>query len=234
MLGMISAITRGRSATGAAAERRRNLIAVSVASFLASVGFMVTMPFLPGLLREVTGEDATGSGLWLGLAISIAPLMTALTAPIWTAMGEKFGRKAMLERSVVCIGIGIGLMAIAYSPWHVVALRGVVGGLGGVSVAALAAITACTPRRDLGPAVGTLQAAQTAGAMFGPLMGGVLGAFIGMRESFLLSAVVFVIALGLIHWLYRDVRRSLRRLRAPQAGIRHGRRVRSVLGSPWR
>jgi DHA1 family multidrug resistance protein-like MFS transporter len=202
---MVSAFSLGRGATGAAAERRRNLIAVSVASFLASVGFMVVMPFLPGLLREVTGADAASSGLWLGLAISIAPLMTALTGPLWTALGERFGRKAMLERSVVCIGIGIGLMAVATSPIHVVALRGIVGGLGGVSVAALAAITATTPRREIGPAVGTLQAAQTAGAMFGPLLGGVLGAIVGMRESFVMSAVIFVVALGLIHWLYREV-----------------------------
>jgi DHA1 family multidrug resistance protein-like MFS transporter len=202
---MVSALSLGRGATGAAAERRRNLIAISVASFLASVGFMVVMPFLPVLLREVTGSDAASTGLWLGLAISIAPLMTALTGPLWTAMGERFGRKAMLERSVVCIGIGIGLTAIATSPIHVVALRAVVGGLGGVSVAALAAITATTPRRDIGPAVGTLQAAQTAGAMFGPLLGGLLGAVVGMRESFILSAAVFVVALGLIHWLYREV-----------------------------
>src|SRR6186713_2939971 len=125
MVRMVSAFSLGRGATGEAAERRRNLI-----------------------------------------AISIAPLMTALTGPLWTSMGERFGRKAMLERSIVCIGIGIGLMAVASSPIHVVALRGIIGGLGGVSVAALAAITATTPRRDIGPAVGTLQAAQTAGAMF--------------------------------------------------------------------
>src|SRR5688572_5133953 len=205
MVRMVSAFSLGRGATGAAAERRRNLIAVSIVSFLASVGFMVVMPFLPGLLREVTGSDAAGSGLWLGLAISIAPLMTALTGPLWTALGERFGRKAMLERSVVCIGIGIGLMAIATSPMHVVLLRGLVGGLGGVSVAALAAITATTPRREIGPAVGTLQAAQTAGSMFGPLLGGVLGAIVGMRESFLLAASIFVVALLLIHWLYREI-----------------------------
>lgn len=204
MVRMVSAFSLGRGATGAAAERRRNLIAVSIVSFLASVGFMVIMPFLPGLLREVTGSGAAGSGLWLGLAISIAPLATALTGPLWTSMGERFGHKAMLERSVVCIGIGIGLMAIATSPIHVVALRGIIGGLGGVSVAALAAITATTPRRDIGPAVGTLQAAQTAGAMFGPLLGGVLGAIVGMRDSFILSAAIFVVALALIHWLYRE------------------------------
>jgi len=156
MVRMVSAFSLGRGATGEAAERRRNLIAISVACFLASVGFMVVMPFLPGLLREVTGGDGASTGLWLGFAISIAPLMTALTGPLWTSMGERFGRKAMLERSIVCIGIGIGLMAVATSPIHVVALRGIVGGLGGVSVAALAAITATTPRREIGPAVGTL------------------------------------------------------------------------------
>ncbi|MCC7368621.1 MAG: MFS transporter [Chloroflexi bacterium] len=205
MVRMVSAFSLGRGATGAAAERRRNLIAISVVSFLASVGFMVVMPFLPVLLREVTGGDAASAGLWLGLAISVAPLMTALTAPIWTAIGDRFGRKAMLERSVVCIGIGIGLMAVASTAWHVVALRAVVGGLGGVSVAALAAITATTPRRELGPAVGTLQAAQTAGAMFGPLMGGVLGSMLGMREAFVLAALIFVLALGLIHVLFTDM-----------------------------
>src|SRR5690606_34364212 len=99
MVRMVSAFSLGRGATGAAAERRRNLIAVSIASFLASVGFMVVMPFLPGLLREVTGGDAASTGLWLGLAIGISPLMTALTGPFWTALGERYGRKAMLERS---------------------------------------------------------------------------------------------------------------------------------------
>src|SRR5215211_6150319 len=87
MVRMVSAFSLGRGATGEAAERRRNLIAISVASFLASVGFMVVMPFLPGLLREVTGGDGASTGLWLGFAISIAPLMTALTGPLWTAMG---------------------------------------------------------------------------------------------------------------------------------------------------
>jgi len=205
MVRLVSAFSLGRGATGAAAERRRNLLAISIACFLASVGFMVIMPFLPGLLREVTGSDSAGSGLWLGLAISIAPLATALCGPLWTSLGDRFGHKAMLERSIVCIGVGIGLMALATSPVHVVALRGIIGGLGGISVAALAAITATTPRRDIGPAVGTLQAAQTAGAMFGPLLGGMLGAVVGMRESFVLSAAIFVVALGLIHVLYREM-----------------------------
>src|SRR5215212_6765959 len=204
MVRVLSAFSPGRGGDTATARRRRNLIAISVVSFLASVGFMVVMPFLPGLLRETAGSDSAGSGLWLGLAISIAPLMTALTGPFWASIGERFGRKGMIERSLICIGVGVALMAVVTSPIHVVALRGIIGGLGGISVATLAAITATTPRRDLGPAVGTLQAAQTAGSMFGPLLGGLLGSLVGMRESFVLSGVIFAAALLLIHWLYRE------------------------------
>ncbi|MCC6175926.1 MAG: MFS transporter [Chloroflexi bacterium] len=205
MMRSIAAFSAQQRTSTADTDRRRNLLAVSVASFLASVGFMVVMPVLPGLIREVTGDDPAAAGLWLGLAISVSPLLTALTGPIWAALGERYGRKSMIQRSLLCIGIGIGLMALAASPIHVVGLRAIIGGLGGVSVAALAAITATTPRRDLGPAVGVLQAAQTAGSMFGPLLGGLLGALVGMRESFVLAAVIFIVAIGLVQWLYREV-----------------------------
>ena len=222
MLRFLSAFSAGRGVDSAAADRRRNLLALSLASFLASVGFMVAMPVLPGLMTQVSTPDSVGAGLgaglWLGIAISVSPLLTALTGPIWASMGERFGHRAMVERSLVCIGVGLGLMAISQSPLHVVACRALIGALGGTSVAALAAITASTPRRDLGPAVGTLQAAQTAGAMFGPLLGGLVGGLIGMRESFGVAAVMFVLALGLVRWLYREVPAIV-----PEAPSRTGR-----------
>ena len=209
MLRVFSAFSAGRGADRAAADRRRNLLAVSLASFLASVGFMVATPVLPGLIIQVTTPDSLGAGLgvglWFGIAISVAPLLTALTGPFWASLGERFGHRAMIERSLVCIGVGLGLMALSQSPLHVVACRAMIGALGGTSVAALAAITSTTPRRDLGPAVGTLQAAQTAGAMFGPLLGGLVGGLIGTRESFVVAAAMFVVALGLVRWLYREV-----------------------------
>ncbi|MFN8523373.1 MAG: MFS transporter [Chloroflexota bacterium] len=189
---------------GLTGQSRRNLLAVSLASFLASVGFMVVMPLLPTLLRETSADGAANMGLWLGLAISVAPLLTAATGPLWTAMGERLGHKMMIERSLVFVGLAIGALAIVASPSQVVAVRAIIGGLGGTSVAALAAITAGTPRRQLGPAVGTLQASQTAGSMVGPAIGGLLGAAVGMREAFLISGAVFLAALVLVHYLFRD------------------------------
>ena len=204
MVRIFSALSAGRGATRADAARRRNLLALSLATFLASVGFMIVMPLLPGLIRESVGGDGAQVGPWLGLAIGVSPLLTALTGPFWSVLGDRFSRKAMIQRSLVCIGIGIGLLALASSPLHVVALRAFIGALGGVSVAALAAVAATTPRRDLGPAVGTLQAAQTGGAMVGPLVGGLLGGLVGMREAFVISAAVFGGAILLVQRLYRE------------------------------
>ena len=204
MIRIFSALSARHGATRADAARWRNLLALSLATFLASVGFMIVMPLLPGLIRESVGGDGAQVGPWLGLAIGVSPLLTALTGPFWSVLGERFGRKAMIQRSLVCIGIGIGLLALASSPLHVVALRAFIGALGGVSVAALAAVAATTPRRDLGPAVGTLQAAQTGGAMVGPLVGGLLGGLLGMREAFVTSAAVFGCAILLVQHLYRE------------------------------
>ena len=41
--------------------------------------------------------------------------------------------------------------------------------------------------------------------MFGPLLGGALGALVGMRESFVIAGLVFAVALGLVRWLYREL-----------------------------
>ena len=57
MIRTLGALSHERSADRAATARRRNLIAISIACFLASVGMMVVMPSLPGLLREVSGGD---------------------------------------------------------------------------------------------------------------------------------------------------------------------------------
>lgn len=204
MVRIFSAFSAGRGASRVDVARRRNLLAVSLASLLASVGFTVALPVLPGLLREVASDDLGRLGLWLGLAISVSPLLTAVSGPIWAALGQRYGHKVMIERALVCIGVGITLLAFAQSPLQVVALRAAIGALGGVSIAALAAVTATTPRRDLGPAIGTLQASQTSGAMVGPLLGGALGGLLGMREAFLVSGVVCLLALLLVHWLYRE------------------------------
>jgi MFS transporter, DHA1 family, multidrug resistance protein len=155
-------------------------------------------------------------GPWVGVAVGISPLLTALTGPIWGVLSDRVGQKRMIQRALVAIGASVGVMALIDHPWQLVALRAVVGALGGISVALLAAITATSSRPALGRNIGFLQAAQTLGQVAGPLIGGGLALAAGLRPAFAISATLFGLALGLVTWLYRDVPRPAPRSSQPK------------------
>jgi MFS transporter, DHA1 family, multidrug resistance protein len=184
---------------------RRNLMAVYIGAFFAALGFSFVTPLMPLLTLELLDGDVARVAVWVGVAIGIGPLLTALTGPWWGAVGDRFGQKKMIQRALVAIGLAIGLMSLIDHPWQLVGLRGVIGVLGGIQVASLAAITATSSKRSLGRNLGFLQAAQTLGFVVGPLLGGGLALAAGMRPTFVLSATFFAVGLGLVTWLYREL-----------------------------
>lgn len=185
---------------------RRNLLAVYIGAFFASLGFSFVTPLLPLFVLDLLGGDIGPVGFWVGMAIGISPLLTAATGPYWGALSDRLGQKVMLQRALVAIGVSIGLVALIGHPWQLVGLRAVIGALGGVSVACLTAVITTSRRPALGRNIGLLQAAQTMGQVAGPLLGGLLAVSAGMRPTFVISAGLFGLGFGLVTWLYRDVR----------------------------
>ena len=53
--------------------------------------------------------------------------MTALLAPVWGRLSDRFGRKIMVERSLVSFIVLMAGMAYVTQAWHVLALRAVQG-----------------------------------------------------------------------------------------------------------
>ena len=190
---------------------RRNLLAVYIAAFFASLGFSFVTPLLPLYILELLDGDLARVAMWVGISLGVSPLLTALTAPWWGAIGDRFGQRAMIQRALVAIGVSIALMAAISHPWQLLGLRAVIGALGGISVACLAAVTASSSRQLLGRNLGFLQSAQTLGMVAGPLTGGSLALAAGMRPTFLISAGLFVLGLALVTWLYQDVAGPARR-----------------------
>jgi DHA1 family multidrug resistance protein-like MFS transporter len=194
---------------------RRNLLAVYIGAFFAALGFSLVTPLMPLLVLELlggspsmsSGQSLAQAGLWAGIAIGIAPLLTALTGPWWGSLGDRVGQKKMIQRALVSIGIAVGFTSIITQPWQLVGLRGVIGVLGGISVASLAAVTATSGKQALGRNIGFLQAAQTLGFVAGPLVGGGLAMAAGMRPAFAISTTLFALAFALVTWLYRDLPR---------------------------
>lgn len=208
----------------------RNLLAVYVAAFFASLGFSFVTPLLPLFTLELLDGDLARVAIWVGIAVGIAPLLTALTGPWWGVLGNRVGQKKMIQRALVSIGVAIALMALIDHPWQLVGLRAAIGALGGITVACLAAVSVSSNRKALGRDIGYLQATQIMGQVAGPLLGGGLALLAGVRPTFVISAALFALAFGLVAWLYRDVPRQAPR--PAEARVSADKEPASLAGSP--
>lgn len=193
------------AAPAGALHWRRNLWVCAGGSFTTLVAMTLLIPFLPLYVRQL-GVMSTPEVLrWSGFAYAATFLAAAFTAPLWGVLGDRFGRKPMLIRSSLGMAVAMSLMGLAQNVWQLVALRLLVGLLGGYSSAATILVAAQAPPERTSWALGVLSSAIMGGSVAGPLLGGSLPAAIGIRNSFLLiGALVFGAFLATIFLLKGD------------------------------
>jgi MFS family permease len=162
------------------------------------------MPFLPLFIGQLGVTDPGQIAMWTGVSLGITPAMTAILAPAWGRLGDRFGRKIMVERSLVSFVVLFAAMAYVSRAWQVLAIRaaqGLFAGYGSLSVA-MAAESA--PRDRMPSAIGLVQTAQRIGPGVGPLIGGALAGLVGLRRAFLVTAVFYAAGLVLVHMMYDE------------------------------
>src|SRR6186713_2523383 len=106
---------------------RRNVVAVTAASFMGYTGFTLVMPFLPLFIGQLGVADVGQIALWTGLSLGVTPALTALLAPAWGRLADRFGRKLLVVRSLISFVVLMSAMALATHPWHVFAVRALQG-----------------------------------------------------------------------------------------------------------
>jgi MFS transporter, DHA1 family, multidrug resistance protein len=198
---------------------RRNQFAVTAASFMGFTGFTLVMPFLPLYIHQLGVEDVGEIAVWAGLSLGVTPAITALLSPFWGRLADRFGRKLMVERSLISFVIVMSAMAYVTRAWHVFALRAVQGVFAGYGGLTLAMAAESAPRDRMARAIGLVQTAQRLGPALGPVIGGVLAEVLGIRRAFFVTAIFYAIALAFVFLLYEDpVRREPLHESAPAAG----------------
>src|SRR5262245_63242811 len=80
---------------------KRNVYAVTFACFLGFTGFTLVMPFLPLFIAQLGVTGVASIALWTGVSLGITPALTAMLAPAWGRLGDRSGRKVMVERSML-------------------------------------------------------------------------------------------------------------------------------------
>jgi MFS transporter, DHA1 family, multidrug resistance protein len=183
---------------------RRNLFAVTAATFIGFTGFTLVMPFLPLYFRQLGVTDVGQIALYSGLSLGVTPALTALLSPLWGRLADRFGRKIMVERSLLSFVVIMAAMAYVTEAWHVVALRTVQGFFAGYGALALAMAADSAPPGKLAESIGTVQVAQRLGPALGPVLGGVVAEIAGLRNAFLIAAAFYAAGFVLVLVTYHE------------------------------
>ena len=128
--------------------------------------------------------------MWSGLSLGVTPALTAMLSPLWGRLADRFGRKIMVERSLVSFVFVMAAMAFVTRPWHVFALRAIQGLFAGYGALTLTMAADSAPKGKMAQAIGTVQTAQRLGPALGPVVGGVVAALVGLRRAFFVAVGV--------------------------------------------
>ena len=183
---------------------KRNLYAATAATFVGFTGFTLVMPFLPLYFKLLGVDDVGEIAMWSGLSLGVTPGLTAILAPFWGRLADRFGRKIMVERSLVSFVIVMGAMAYVQRPWHVFALRALQGFFAGYGSLTLTMAADSAPRDRMAYAIGFVQTAQRLGPAIGPIVGGSVAQVAGLRNAFLVTAFFYLVAVLLVVFMYDE------------------------------
>lgn len=181
-------MTQGRDETSD--HWRRNLAVSAFGAFTTIVGMTLLLPFLPLYVEDVGISGQAAIAQWSGIAYGATFFAAALVAPLWGRLGDRYGRKLMLVRASLGMAIAIGLMGMAQSIGQLVFLRLLTGLAGGYASGAAILAATQTPKDKTGWALGIISSAVMAGNFVGPLIGGILPAYIGIRGCFMSVGVL--------------------------------------------
>jgi MFS transporter, DHA1 family, staphyloferrin B biosynthesis exporter len=175
----------------AADERRwrNNFRLLWLGQVLVTAGATVLVPLLP-LHLERLGAAAGDNRLWTGLTLGAPALTLALAAPLWGRLGDRWGRKWMVVRALFGFGLALSLMAFAANPVQLLLCRLLQGACGGVVEGAAAFAGAEAPAGARGRTFGSLHTATAAGAVLGPLAGGIVSDLVGLPALLLAVGIL--------------------------------------------
>jgi MFS transporter, DHA1 family, tetracycline resistance protein len=161
------------------------------------IGFGLVIPVLPGILEQMNGGDLSAASRWGGLLMFTYAAMQFVFSPIVGGLSDAYGRRPVILASLFAFGIDFILQGFAPTMGWFFAGRVIAGITGATFTSASAYIADVSPPEKRAQNFGMIGAAFGLGFIIGPLLGGVISSFWGLRAPFFVAA-----ALALLNWLY--------------------------------
>ena len=124
--------------------------------------------------------------------------------PVWGAMADRFGRKPMVLRAMIMIGIMQVAMAFAPNVQVLLGLRVIMGLFAGFTPMVMALAISVSPREKMAQAIGLVQAATFLPLAIGPTIGGVISDTFGLRTNFVLTGILLLIPVAFLYLMVKE------------------------------
>ena len=186
--------------------RHKTLLALmQLCIFSSMLGVGIIVPFLPLYARSLGA-----SALVMGLIFSAFSFTRTLSMPYVGMLSDRHGRRRFLIVGLAGYAVLALALAVANTPWELVANRALQGIFAGMIIpVSMALVADITPAGREGVSFGSFNTALLLGFGVGPLIGGVVYDHWGLHTNFYLMAGLSLFSLVLVVLLVRDPERII-------------------------
>ncbi|MFW9881182.1 MAG: MFS transporter [Candidatus Thorarchaeota archaeon] len=167
---------------------RRAMFTIILSIFVDSLGYVMVMPLLPGIVKGLGASD-----FLYGLLISSNAVMILIFGPIWGKLSDKYGRKRILVISQIGTGFAFLTLAISNSILIILIGRLIDGMFSGQMPIVRAYISDITTPQTRASHLGKIMAGFTSSMIIGPFIGGVLG-YYNWRYPMIFASLLTVVS----------------------------------------
>ncbi|MBC3194131.1 MFS transporter [Pseudonocardia sp. C8] len=181
------------AAPGADRPRGAAVLGLLIVMLMGALDQTVLAPALPFVAADLGGLDS--------MSMIVTAYLVSATAvmPIYGKLGDRYGRRPLLQAAIVVFVAGAVGSAVAGSITWLIAARVVQGaGGGGLMIGAQAVIGEIVSPRERGRYLGVIGAAYVVAAVAGPLLGGLVVDALSWRWIFALYPPLGLLALVLV------------------------------------
>lgn len=176
------------------------VLIVNIMRFITGMGRMMTIPIIPLFIQGLLSDSASVN-TFTGLVMGISSGATMVSTVFLGKLGDRSGYRRILIISLLVLVVGFALQGYVTAGWQFLALQALIGiALGGVVPIISALLANCIKVGDEGIAFGLDNSVMAAGRGVAPMLGGAAAAAWGYPSTFVLTGLVFALAMALAVW----------------------------------
>lgn len=173
-------------------QRKHALTFVTITVFLDTIGFGIIVPIMPEYLTQLAGIDLSAASAISGYLIVSFAVTNFLFAPLLGSLSDRYGRRPVLMLSLFFYGVSYLIAGFATALWVLFIGRFLTGITSATYATANALIADVSPPEQRAQNFGLLGLAFGLGFIFGPTIGGILGAWDLRAPFFVAAALTFI------------------------------------------